>query len=154
MSSQLALLLPHRLLSEFSQALVFLVLSATRTSIFADHQCGFAASEFTYKTAPFPQCHASSIAETRDGLVAAWSGGTREGSSDLGIRLSRHEHGKRTSPVEVATGAQSATKRHPCRVTYCVGWSTFARPTSMPWPPSVWWQWTARVIFAPGFSNA
>jgi len=36
----------------------------------------------------------------------------------------------------------------------CVGWITFARPTSMPWPPAVWWQWTARVILAPGFSNA
>ena len=39
---------------------------------------GFVLSEFIFEKAPFAQCHASTIAETENGLVAAWFGGTRE----------------------------------------------------------------------------
>jgi predicted neuraminidase len=59
-------------------------------------------SEFIFETAPFPQCHASTIAETKSGLVAAWFGGTKERSPDVGIWLSRSEAGKWTAAVEVA----------------------------------------------------
>ena len=46
--------------------------------------------EFIYETAPFPQCHASTIVQSRDGtLVAAWFGGTREKHADVGIWVSR-----------------------------------------------------------------
>lgn len=64
-------------------------------------------SEFIYDSAPFPSCHASTIAETRDGtLVSAWFGGTREQHPDVGIWVSRHVDGKWTAPVEVANGVQ------------------------------------------------
>ncbi|HQX51688.1 MAG TPA: sialidase, partial [Planctomycetaceae bacterium] len=46
--------------------------------------------EFIYDTAPFPECHASTIEETPAGLVAAWFGGTREKHPDVGIWVSRH----------------------------------------------------------------
>jgi predicted neuraminidase len=71
-------------------------------------------SEFLFETAPFPSVHASTIAETREGLVAAWFGGTREGAPDVGIWVSQHVKGAWTAPVEVATGVQPDGTRHPC----------------------------------------
>ncbi len=72
-------------------------------------------SEFIYETAPFPECHASTIVEAADGnLVAAWFGGTREKDPDVGIWVSRKLKGTWTAPAEVATGVQSADKRLPC----------------------------------------
>jgi predicted neuraminidase len=82
--------------------------------VVAASQPGLVTSEFIYETAPFPQCHASTIAESQGGLVAAWFGGTHEKSPDVGIWVSRQEDGKWTSPVEAANGVQSATKRYPC----------------------------------------
>ncbi len=71
--------------------------------------------EFVFETAPFPQCHASTIAETTGGsLVAAWFGGTREKNPDVGIWVSRRVDGKWTPPVEVANGVQTAQLRYPC----------------------------------------
>ena len=40
-------------------------------------------AEFIFENAPFPQCHASTIAETKAGLVAAWFGGTREKNPEI-----------------------------------------------------------------------
>ena len=53
-------------------------------------QPGLLKSEFVFETAPFPQCHASTIAEAHSGLVAAWFGGTRERDPDVGIWMSRY----------------------------------------------------------------
>jgi predicted neuraminidase len=72
-------------------------------------------SEFIYETAPFPSCHASTIAETPAGqLVAAWFGGTRERAPDVCIWVSHHEGGQWTPPAEVASGVQADGSRHPC----------------------------------------
>ncbi len=74
-------------------------------------------SEFVYQTAPFAQCHASTIAETKEGLVAAWFGGTREGNADVGIWSSRHDGKAWSAPVELAnglTGDGDSAKRYPC----------------------------------------
>jgi predicted neuraminidase len=71
-------------------------------------------SQFTFATAPYPSVHASTIAHTRDGLVAAWFGGARERAPDVGIWVSRHESGKWLPAVEVATGVQPDGTRHPC----------------------------------------
>jgi predicted neuraminidase len=75
---------------------------------------GFTAAEFIYEAAPFPQCHASTIVLSRDGLVAAWFGGTRERDPDVGIWFSRHDSKSWSKPVEVANGVENETTRHPC----------------------------------------
>jgi predicted neuraminidase len=82
-------------------------LSATQPAANAD-------AEFVFETAPFASAHASTIVETRGGLVTAWFGGTREGAADVGIWLSRHIKSEWTPPIEVATGTQPDGQRHPC----------------------------------------
>ncbi|QDT56626.1 hypothetical protein Pan44_46830 [Caulifigura coniformis] len=71
-------------------------------------------SEFIYETAPFPSCHASTIVESKNGLVTSWFGGTDEGEKDVGIWVSLLKDGQWTAPVEVANGIQDGGERHPC----------------------------------------
>ena len=75
---------------------------------------GGTVSEFVFERAPFASAHASTIVETRDGLAAAWFGGTREGAADVGIWVSRRLAEGWTTPIEVATGVQADGTRHPC----------------------------------------
>ncbi|MCI0361078.1 MAG: exo-alpha-sialidase [Planctomycetaceae bacterium] len=81
-------------------------------------QPGIVLTEFLYDKAPFPECHASTIAETKAGLVAAWFGGTGERNPDVGIWLSRNDGRAWSAPVEVANGVESpeknTQKRYPC----------------------------------------
>jgi predicted neuraminidase len=59
-------------------------------------------SERVSEGARHGSCHASTIAWTPSGLVAAWFGGTAEGEADVGIWLSRQERGRWSVPREVA----------------------------------------------------
>ena len=71
-------------------------------------------SEFIFETAPFKSCHASTIVETKMGLVAAWFGGTAESHPDVGIWLSRQIDGQWTAPIEVVNGVETAELRYAC----------------------------------------
>lgn len=52
---------------------------------------------------PFPQCHASTVAETPGGgLVAAWFGGTAEKNNDVGIWTSNFDGKTWSAPVAAA----------------------------------------------------
>lgn len=75
---------------------------------------GILIDEFIFETAPFPESHASTIAETKGGLVAAWFGGTKERNPDVGIWVSRRENNKWTTPVEVANGVKNDSVRFAC----------------------------------------
>lgn len=86
-------------------------LGATLAS--AAQQPGLLGAEFIYVNAPFPACHASTLAETEGGLVAAWFGGTHERHPDVGIWTARHRDGKWGAPIEVANGVGFATNRLP-----------------------------------------
>jgi predicted neuraminidase len=91
-----------------------MLICALAAALLAVQQPGPPAGQFIYETASFPSAHASTIAETSDGLVTAWFGGTREGAADVGIWMSRRVNGVWTPPTEVATGVQPDGKRHPC----------------------------------------
>jgi predicted neuraminidase len=80
----------------------------------ADAEDAVLKTEFLFDPAPHPQCHASTIVETPNGLVAAWFGGTKEGNPDVGIWLARHIDDKWTAPVEVANGAETEDPRVNC----------------------------------------
>ncbi len=77
---------------------------------------GFIAGELIYPLdqRSTPSCHASTIVETADGLVAAWFGGTAEGKDDVGIWVARQLQGKWSAPVEVATGKENSERDYPC----------------------------------------
>lgn len=104
-------------------------------------------SEFIYESAPFPSCHASTLAESSPGkLIAAWFGGTHEKNPDVGIWVARWDGGRWSQPIEVANGVQyiqadGVAKRHPC-------WNpVLFQPKSGPLmlfykvgpTPSTWW---------------
>jgi predicted neuraminidase len=72
------------------------------------------SSQFVYERAPFPSAHASTIVETREGVVAAWFGGTAESRPDVGIWLSRFDGGRWSEPIEVANGLRGDGTREPC----------------------------------------
>ena len=97
-------------------AVAMLVAAMSSTSLRAaelSEQPGYMSSEFIYDSAPFPSCHASTLVETGDGLLAAWFGGTDEGEPDVGILTARWKDGRWSKPVEVASGVQSAKLRYP-----------------------------------------
>jgi len=77
-------------------------------------QPGLLVSEYIFEKAPFPECHASTIVETTNGLLAAWFGGTRERNPDVCIWTARLVDGHWTSPAQVADGIQSPINRLPC----------------------------------------
>lgn len=75
---------------------------------------GVVEAEFVFTDAPFAACHASTLAETREGLVAAWFAGSAEGKTDVGIWVARRDGRGWSKPVEVANGRQPDGQRFPC----------------------------------------
>jgi len=75
---------------------------------------GIITDEFLYEKASFPECHASTIALGKNGLIVAFFGGTKERNPDVCIWVCRHVNGKWTAPKNVADGIQNDTLRYPC----------------------------------------
>tara|TARA_R100000789_G_scaffold79247_1_gene74427 strand:+ start:693 stop:1871 length:1179 start_codon:yes stop_codon:yes gene_type:complete len=61
-----------------------------------------------------PQCHASTIVETSNGLVAAWFGGEHEKNPDVGIWVSRNDGQGWSTPVEVVDGSEGEKQEYAC----------------------------------------
>jgi len=61
-----------------------------------------------------PECHASTVAETPTGLVAAWFGGAHEKNPDVGIWISRHIEDRWMRPVLVADGSEGEDQDYAC----------------------------------------
>jgi len=71
------------------------------------------SSGFIYEKAPFPECHASTLVETENGILASWFGGTYERHPDVSIYTSRLTEGNWSAPEMVADGVESPTVRYP-----------------------------------------
>jgi alpha-L-fucosidase len=71
-------------------------------------------AEFIYEKASFPECHASTIVETKKGLLAAWFGGTHENHPDVCIYTSTCTNGKWSEPKLAADGIANDTLRYAC----------------------------------------
>ena len=96
------------------RCLVLTVLGLWLTAYNAQaRQPGLLKAGFIFEEAPFAQCHASTIVETADGLVAAWFGGTEERNPDVGIWISRNGGSGWSAPAEVFNGVQHTSKRYP-----------------------------------------
>jgi predicted neuraminidase len=80
----------------------------------AQDKKGIMVDEFIYDTASFPECHASTIAETPKGLIASFFGGTKEGNKDVCIWTSHLINNKWTEPKKVADGILNDTLRYAC----------------------------------------
>lgn len=128
-------------------ALVALATSSFAQAADRPESPGIAATEFVFETAPFRECHASTVVDTREGLLAAWFAGTKEGAKDVDIWLSRLDTGKSWSvPSQVADGVQADGQRHPCwNPVLARALATAARPERIllfykvgP-SPSTWW---------------
>lgn len=91
--------------------LVLAFFGACKSNI--DFKSGILVDEFIYEDEPYPSCHAATIAETPEGLVAAWFGGTYERHPDVGIWVSCYIDGAWIQSVEVANGIQNDTLRYP-----------------------------------------
>jgi predicted neuraminidase len=123
-------------------SLIFIIHGSFISSIpFRGDKC-IVRSEFIYQPGDvsFPSCHASTLTETRNGLMAAWFGGTAEKNSDVGIWISNFSGGKWSRPVEVVNGVQHKTKRYPCwnPVLYNSGKEILLFYKVGP-SPSTWW---------------
>ena len=69
---------------------------------------------FIYETAPFPECHASSIVELgKDHLMATWFGGTHERHPDVCIWTSESKNGKWSAPKKMADGVMDENENTP-----------------------------------------
>src|SRR4029077_146393 len=71
------------------------------------HHPAVTSCQFIFETAPYRSSHASTLVAGKRGLLAAWYGGTAEGSADVQIWMSRHlENGRWSPPIAVANGTQ------------------------------------------------
>ena len=70
--------------------------------------------ELIIHDAPFAQCHASTLVETKKGdILAAWFAGTHEGNKDVKIWTSLNRNGIWTAPRVVADGIINDSESYP-----------------------------------------
>lgn len=74
---------------------------------------GIVTEQFIYEKAEFPSCHAGTLAETPEGLVAAFFGGQYERHPEVCVYVSRLVDGRWSTPANVADGVQNDTLRYP-----------------------------------------
>ncbi|MDR0843746.1 MAG: exo-alpha-sialidase [Tannerella sp.] len=98
--------------------LVIMFLSAAFVPMNAEEPLRITAkvieTDLIYKTEPYPSCHASTIVDTGDGIVAAWFGGSFERHPDVCIYAALYKNGHWGKPFLVADGVSDKLIRNPC----------------------------------------
>lgn len=97
-----------------SDLLLLLLLFLSASQVVADPPPAILKSEFIADEMPTRSCHASTIVQSGDFLLAAWFGGKDEGDQSVGIWLARNDGNGWSKPAEVATGDSPDGKRYPC----------------------------------------
>lgn len=88
--------------------------SSENKAVKTDNNSAVVLSSFIFEKAPFASCHASTIAETKHGLVSAWFGGSNESNPDVAIWLSRYINNRWTDPQKVADGTELNGRQVAC----------------------------------------
>ena len=96
--------------------ILMITVTVTAQDIKIEHQRGYLRGEFVYSLSerPTPECHASTLVETDNGILVAWFGGTEEKDPDVGIWTSLNDGTGWSAPVEVVNGVQEDGTRYPC----------------------------------------
>ncbi len=101
--------------TRLSGALLALVVNAMLTARGADATPAVVQSSFIDPSPLYACSHASTIAETPEGLVAAWVGGSQERGPDMSIWLARNAGNGWSPAEEIANGIYAkANVRYPC----------------------------------------
>lgn len=81
-----------------------------------EYQRGYEKAEFIYPIdeQPTAECHASTLVETAEGIIAAWFGGAHEGADDVCIWSSRTNGVAWSQPEQIADGIENDGRRLPC----------------------------------------
>ncbi len=83
---------------------LLLIVGLTGAALAAPHE------EFVFTEAPFAQCHASTLMETKDGeILSSWFGGSHENNPDVAIWLSRRGAAGWSAPKEMARHKDTPT---------------------------------------------
>lgn len=91
-----------------SRIVAFLSCLLGSCPLFLSGKAALLRSEPINPSAPYPECHASTLVEIGPGrFLAAWFGGTKESNPDVCIHLARFEDGKWQPAVQVADGVSS-----------------------------------------------
>ena len=77
---------------------------------------GYVSGQLIYalEGRPTPECHASTIVETNDGLAAAWFAGTEEKDPDVGIWFANHDENGWSKPRRLVDGSEGESEDYAC----------------------------------------
>lgn len=67
-----------------------------------------------FAEAPFKECHASTLASTKTGLIGAWFGGSKEGHADVAIWSSRQDRDGWSAPTLLVDARDENGQSRPC----------------------------------------
>ena len=99
---------------------LFFTATVTSANVPFEGKQAVVTAEFIYlqDEVAFPSCHASTIAETSEGVVAAWFGGTHEKHPDVTVYSAKYDDADLSPEGYIYTAAGDAGDRLCGTVSY------------------------------------